>query len=892
MMLADNNQKKNIQNFGTRNTIHFYKNKVTKRPSPAQFSSKFCIEVVSRAIKHEYSEGLERHEIDDVDPATSIVFKEIKDLFYPNDDTMGKYPRTILVIGPPNIGKTVLMGKIVRDCTNKTDEFYHDKMAYIFYFRQFNGHVEKFTNISLKKFLQLETSLSDDEFERIYVETTKEPQKALLIFDGLDEFRGNLAHCLDETRKIPNDPNICMSAMNFFVKLVQGNILKGATVVVTSRSTTDDFYSNFQFDRNVEILGFTQDKIKEYVARFCYENDQSDLKLKIWGHIQSFSELLSLCCIPINCFIVCSTLLACLVYCTSTLPRTLTEHYHNILVNLETHDRNTNGYRITGETLKKLQKLAFVGMQHGRFIFDVEEVDEHMRKSCLLHSLSNETFPVQAKVCFIHRTLQEFLAAKHVTETLNASKIKEFILAHVTSSKWHLVLQFIAGLLGEQIKMFDRKLYHDCVLAFTESLEVNNALILLNNHNMFLMKCVREVDDEIAKDIQEKYLGGMSKPFKAFNDDHCRELTELEIRGMRDKDVNVVWDALVCQRSCKLSKLTINGLRGDLTDQCIPILCNALQDKHCRLTDLTLENNDMGNKGARMLFEDALTKEHCKLNKLNLRRCLLTELCIPSLCEALQDESCQLIDLTLSDNGIGDSGACMLFEDGLTKEHCELTKLDLSNCLLTDQCISSLCKALQSERCELTNLTLSDNVIGDKGACMLFESALVTKHGKIAVLDLGNCSLTNHCIPSLLKRLQNEHCQLTNLSLESNVIGNRGARMLFEDGLTKEHCKLTKLNLSDCSLTNECIFSLLKALENELCGLLELTLDSNKVTEDSEQVLCHARGSCYKRGMIVLNESPSSCPDSVYFALILCILPRGVASSIIGGHIHIFFSVQ
>ena len=149
---------------------------------------------------------------------------------------------------------------------------------------------------------------------------------------------------------------------------------------------------------------------------------------------------------------------------------------------------------------------------------------------------------------------------------------------------------------------------------------------------------------------------------------------------------------------------------------------------------------------------------------------------------------------------------------------------------------------------------------------MLFESALVTKHGKIAVLDLGNCSLTNHCIPSLLKPLQNEHCQLTNLSLKSNVIGNRGARMLFEDGLTKDHCKLIKLNLSDCSLTNECIFSLLKALENELCGLLELTLDSNKVTEDSEQVLCHARGSCYKRGMIVLNESPSPCSDSVYFA--------------------------
>jgi hypothetical protein len=33
----------------------------------------------------------------------------------------------------------------------------------------------------------------------------------------------------------------------------------------------------------------------------------------------------------------------------------------------------------------------------------------------------------------------------------------------------------------------------------------------------------------------------------------------------------------------------------------------------------------------------------------------------------------------------------MLFEDALMQEHCKLTELQLNWCLLTDQCISSLC---------------------------------------------------------------------------------------------------------------------------------------------------------------------------------------------------------
>ena len=211
-----------------------------------------------------------------------------------------------------------------------------------------------------------------------------------------------------------------------------------------------------------------------------------------------------------------------------------------------------------------------------------------------------------------------------------------------------------------------------------------------------------------------------------------------------------------------------------LTDQCIPSLCKALQDERCQLTDLSLGGNDIGDEGVGMLFEDALTKEHCNLTELELFYCSLTDQCIPSFSKALQDERCQLTYLSLEYNDIGDKGVCMLFEDALTNEHCKLTVLNLHRCSLTDQCIPSLCKALQDERCQLTVLLIGSNAIGDEGACMLFEDALTKEHCKLTELNLYECSLTDQCIRSLCKALQDERCQLTDLSLKNNAIGDKG----------------------------------------------------------------------------------------------------------------------
>ena len=67
---------------------------------------------------HKFSKEMDRHEIFDVYtkvPESSIRLNEIKDLFYPNQDTKGTFPRTVLTIEGPGVGKTVLTEKIIRD---------------------------------------------------------------------------------------------------------------------------------------------------------------------------------------------------------------------------------------------------------------------------------------------------------------------------------------------------------------------------------------------------------------------------------------------------------------------------------------------------------------------------------------------------------------------------------------------------------------------------------------------------------------------------------------------------------------------------------------------------------------------------------------------------------
>ena len=143
-------------------------------------------------------------------------------------------------------------------------------------------------------------------------------------------------------------------------------------------------------------------------------------------------------------------------------------------------------------------KPKYDGIEPRQLIFNNKLFDEGMQNSGLLNSLSNPYSQAQTQFCFIHLTIQEFLAAKHVTETFTQEEIKEFIIPHIESGKWHLVLQFLAGLLGK------KNGYKGCVLAFADSITLDTLDLRDNPLTLLVLKCLREADDnDIAKETCE-----------------------------------------------------------------------------------------------------------------------------------------------------------------------------------------------------------------------------------------------------------------------------------------------------------------------------------------------------------------------------------------------------
>ena len=758
---------------------------------------------------HKFSKYMERHEIYDVYmevPPDSVCLKEVKDLFYPNKDTKEKCPRKILVVGRPGIGKTVLTEKIIRDWASGADKFYNDKIAFYFKFRWFNAWFNGTKDMTLKRFLCYGTELSDQIFDKIYKEITKHPEKAILIFDGLDEFNGNF-ECVDDLSS-SNDPDISMSGILLFSKLISGRLLSEATVVVTSRPTANEFYSEFNFDSTVEIIGFTKERIEEYVIKFCQSQGRDHLKHKIWNHIKSSSELLHLCYIPVNCWIVCTILFESLKdprNATVALPTTVTELYQAAVDCLgKKHFRKLNRQSSEKATRKKLQQLAFESIEPMQLIFHNELFDEQTKQSGLLNSLSNPYSQAQTQFCFIHLTIQEFLAAGHVIEMFSVKQIKKFIFSNIDSSKWHLVLQFIAGLLGKEIKMFQKDRYKDCVFAFAKSFELRYCdgvfRVREDYTSLLIMKCLREVEDEeIVKEA-------------------CKTTAINGIIGLRYGIGPVMltssdWSAVffVCKHMKNLTKLDmVPGFVAYLSQECYLEVLRLLQQR-C-VEELMLGGRPSGTTENlfKTLIESkcSLNHEHSKLIKLDISYHNVTHEVLSIMCEFFR-------------NG---HAIC-------------LKELRLAKCEISSRKLYIFCEVLDKKLCpELTCLNLGDNSIAGEGLTKLCKVLTKQKLLKLTELNLQSCSLTIECVPALCELLRNECCNLIDLTLGSNPgINDDGLRIFCKDALTNEHCKLERLDLKGCSLTDDCLPELCNALQHEHCRLNELYLVGNKFTEEGKK---------------------------------------------------------
>ena len=773
-------------------------------------------------------------------------------LFHPWD-IIDAHHKNVLVVGRPGIGKSLFCIKLLRDWASDTEtenSQLNFKAVFLLKFRRMN---------SIKKPLTLRQLLADSEYSRdvnedaVWKYVLENPTKVLLIFDGVDEFKFKIkiAECSDSYQ--PNDVTAKMSFPALYNKIASGKLLGGATVLTTTRPTAVSFVKHLDFERTVEILGFTSEQVEDYVNKFTADEEEGTGRT-IWQHICSNLNIFSLCYVPVNCFIICTCLLHVLQTLKSNvstiLPTKLTDIY-SIAIKMFyfKHSRNYKQYQGQADFIRekfenlpdgvkaefnRLGEIAFIGIKEGRLIFESKQV-EGLEDCGLLHRLpdlcasADSPFEkAKAQYCFMHLTIQEFLAAKYVADTMSGEELREFVLYRITQGAWHVVLQFLAGLLGKREESLSR-IFVDALPISTErfnewewkaafdddevfDLNVRSTLIFwpLRTHRnlvVALSMCLYEIDvDDPILQTKLRQIG-----FNAANFSNCL-IGPVECLGL----VN-----LLNSHSVISLELTNNNLGPLGCKQIQPLL--AISDKKCndaKLRRLNLHDNEIREEGVRHLTE-ALTHSNCKLNSLNLSFNIIGNEGAKHLAEALTHSNCKLNSLNLSSNIIGHEGVKHLAE-ALTHSNCKLNSLNLSSkyrYCISNKSVKHLSEALTHSNCKLNSLNLSSNgSISDEGVKHLAE-ALTHSNCKLNSLNLSSIGfISDEGVKRLAEALIHSNCKLNSLNLSPNQISDEGVKHLAE-ALIHSNCKLNSLNLSQSRISDEGVKHLAEALTHSNCKL-------------------------------------------------------------------------
>ena len=669
-------------------------------------------------------------------------------------------PKSVIITGKAGIGKTVFCQNLIRDwADNKLFQPQSNrnvpdfKFAYLLTFRQLSllrdKHVTLREILNLSSVLDEHSNIDDSLFEYI----VDHSEDVLIILDGFDEYSKKSFISRDLDDQYPNSTQDKMPIAALCAKLIKGKILKDSVVMITSRpDESDEMIGKIPFDRFVEITGFSEEHVKNYIEKYFKENEV--MKNAVMDHITKNDNLVSFAHIPVLCFLMCSYFEYILNESMNTdaLPVSMGDIYSEVInMFLRTHSK-TKGAP-PEKTLDKLSKFAAHLLRKKKYLFSVvddmkrfssEEV-ESLRASGLLHCGPpfRKSFSETTKYfCFTHLTLQEYLAARWF--------VKQREIPSYSENASRMVLQFMSGILSKQEdQAFMRKLLRGLIRRTQTMFSIES----------LIMKCLAEYHDkEFALNFVKKFYRKLFRfyPTIEFKGLDCiaisflldvistlnaEEKAEQQSHRPLGNRLNLFRRIVPCAEgtgersqtsSYHLSRAPNELLLFDchITQTGVRQICNVLKNELCNVTSLSLWSCPMANECVVTIVESLPSTN---VTKLSLYRNKITDAGVASLSQALQTAACQVTALDLSENQITDAGVASLCQ-ALQTAACQVTRLILSENQITDASVASLCQALQTAACQVTTLYLSGNQITDAGfaslrqvaGCIVIENDLFT----------------------------------------------------------------------------------------------------------------------------------------------------------------------
>uniref|UniRef100_A0A8C6KZ14 B30.2/SPRY domain-containing protein n=1 Tax=Nothobranchius furzeri TaxID=105023 RepID=A0A8C6KZ14_NOTFU len=647
--------------------------------------------------------------------------------------------RTVMTKGVAGIGKTVLTQKFTLDwAEDKANQDIH--FLFPFTFRELNVLKEKkFSLVELVHHIFTETKdiCRFDKFQVVF------------IFDGLDECRLPLDF---HNKEILTDITESTSVDVLLTNLIRGNLLPSAHLWITTRPAAANQIPPECVGMVTEVRGFTDPQKEEYFRKRFRDEEQAS---RIISNIKTSRSLHIMCHIPVFCWITATVLEDVMKTREGgELPKTLTEMYvHFLVVQTKVKKVKYDGGAEADphwspesrKMIESLGKLAFDQLEKGNLIFyesDLTECGIDIRAASVYSGVFTQIFReergglYQDKVfCFIHLSVQEFLAALHVHLTFTTFGVNLLEKQQKTSKK-SKTGTFVSPLTNFYKTSVAKALqsphgHLDLFLRFLLGLSLQTNQTLLRGL-LTQTGSSSQTNQEIVRYIK-KEIEMSSSPEKCINLFHC--LNELN-------DGSLVKEIQLFMTSGTLS-----------TDELSPAQWSALvfillsSEKHLDVFDL--KKYSASEEALRNLLPVIKAS-----NRALLGGCSLSERSCEDLASVLSSPSSSLRQLDLSNNDLMDSGVKKLCV-GLQSPRCRLESLRLSGCLITEEGSASLASALRSNTSHLMELDLSYNHPGEAGLKLLSDlqkdpqwslATLRADHGGAWTLQAGlrkySCQIT------------------------------------------------------------------------------------------------------------------------------------------------------
>ncbi|XP_018421681.1 PREDICTED: NACHT, LRR and PYD domains-containing protein 12-like [Nanorana parkeri] len=352
-------------------------------------------------------------------------------------------PHAVMVSGVPGIGKTTLIQKFVNDWVNGK---HYQRFAFLFSFRfrDLNrlGEVS-LEEIILQQYPYLRSQIGD---------ILQHPERLLFLFDGLDES----VHQMDFRSSKLSNPKQRTSVSEIVISLVKQSLLKGCSVLITSRPTRLALVDTDVFQRIVDIMGFLPKDRRIFFNNFF---GNAELSGKAFHYVQENDTLYTFCYIPSYCWIICTVLSMChkaqptnVDKLMESLPKTVTQlfviYVSNMLAN---HCQNKDGGHTARELLTSMGWMAEHGVMNHMIVFDERHLDSFSVRndkhlfSCFMMESGQ---PPDVDYTFLHLTLQEFFAALVHFTNYNPDRLQETLddAESHNDGRAEIFLRFLCGL--------------------------------------------------------------------------------------------------------------------------------------------------------------------------------------------------------------------------------------------------------------------------------------------------------------------------------------------------------------------------------------------------------------------------------------------------------------